>query len=135
MMYERTDGTLCMYSRLCGGIGLSVSDTGANRSPVRLLLPNFYARFFIYRLKSGRKQFVHGDSLNRREKPTAFLSEDRGMTFNYKPPTDTCDGVSYPDAAETQDGKILLIHLYARVGTGEDIMTGTAPRMRVISKI
>jgi len=144
MIYECLDGTLCIYSRLRGGIGLSESGDGIHWSPVKLIIPNPSARFFIRRLKSGRTLFVHSDSPTRREKMTAFLSEDDGLTFQYKMLIDGRDGVSYPDAVEKPDGAILLIHDYARVGTGEilltafteeDIINGAAPATRVISKI
>lgn len=144
MMYQRRDGTLCMYSRLRGGIGLSVSGGGADWSPVILEQRNPSARFFIRRLRSGRTLFVHSDSPDRREKMTAFLSEDDGVTCKYKLEIDERDGVSYPDAVEKPDGTILLIHDYARVGAGEiilsafreeDIINGVKPELRKISRI
>lgn len=65
---------------------------------------------------------------------TAMLSDDDGLTWPHKLLLDERNGVSYPDAMETEDGFMYVTYDYLRFGpdreilmakiTEDDILTG-----------
>lgn len=135
MVLEQQDGQLRMLVRTHYGIGQSFSEdsgqtwsTGADSG-----LGGPCSRFFIGRLRSGRVLLVNHVAFKGRNNLTALLSEDDGRTWPYQMLLDERDHVSYPDATETDDGRILIVYdreryaareiLLAAV-TEEDIMAG-----------
>ena len=149
---ERKDGSLWMLVRTCYGIGQSIStDGGITWSPgIPSNIKNADTRFFIRRLRSGRLLLVHHDTTeNIRNNLTVALSEDDGMTWYGNLLIDEREGVSYPDAVETDDGRIFIAYDYNRetnkeilmaVVTEEDVIAGKcisppATLKKVISKL
>lgn len=122
MIVERRDGTLWMLIRMPYGIAESFShDKGKTWSQgVKSSIPGPDSRFFIRRLRSERLLLVnHHNFLKEDGKPvrknlTAFLSEDDGRTWIGGLLLDEREGVSYPDAVETNDGRIFLIYDHSR---------------------
>ena len=49
---------------------------------------------------------------------TAFLSDDDGISWPYHLLLDGRENVSYPDGTEAQDGRLYLIHDFARSNGG-----------------
>ena len=99
------------------GIAESISrDGGRTWSPPELsrTLSGPNTRFFIRRLKSGRLLLVNNDSTVKRERMTAYLSEDDGLTWPYRLLLYEDADVSYPDGTEAPDGRLYLIYDYAR---------------------
>lgn len=68
------------------------------------------SRFFLRRLKSGKVLLIHNDSNRMRTNLTAELSEDDGKTWSHRILLDTYPNISYPDAVETDDGRIFIIY-------------------------
>lgn len=83
--------------------------------------PTCTSRFYISKLKSGRLLLIANAS-KRRNNLTAFISDDDGKTWPYKCVIDTRDGVSYPDAAQTVEGKIYVVYDFNRFSNKEIIM-------------
>ena len=112
LFVERKDGTLAAYIRVNRGIAQSFSNDGGHNWTKPALCPSFSApdtRFCLQRLSSGRLLLITNDSFPKREKLTAFLSEDDGDTWCGKLLLDGGMNVSYPDAME-QNGRIYLIY-------------------------
>ena len=141
MIVEKKDGDLWILIRSYGdkaGISQCFSeDRGKTWSEQELYRKGTPTRFYIGRLKSGRLLLIYHPAetatTRRRNKMTAYLSEDEGKTWPYKLLLYEGGG-SYPDAVQTEDGLIYAIHDTAgRVGkmvivmhvfTEEDIMAG-----------
>ena len=145
MLIERTDGLLWMLVRTTYGIGQAFSPDGGRtwekEGPSGHTGPN--SRFFIRRLKNGKILLVNHlnptygtdpKKWNTRNNLAAMLSADDGKTWEGALVLDTRNGVSYPDAAEGENGEIYLTYDYDRYGareillsvfTQEDILTGT----------
>lgn len=112
MAVERNDGSIRLYVRTAYGIGMADSFDGGktfvNPRDSGLGGPN--SRFFIGRLRSGRLLLVNHVDFTKRDHLTALLSEDDGETWPYRLLLDQREKVSYPDAVETDDGKIMVVY-------------------------
>ncbi|MCA9124371.1 MAG: exo-alpha-sialidase [Planctomycetaceae bacterium] len=126
MIVERRDGSLWMMVR-CQGLAETTSqDWGRTWAPVkRIAIPHPTSRFFLRRLKSGALLLVkHGpiDEKVKREKLTAFISDDDGMTWQGGLVLDEREGVTYPDGVQAEDGTIHIIYDHQRTPLGEVLM-------------
>jgi len=125
MIVERRDGSLWMLVRTSSGIGESVSrDGGQTWTPgAPTSLPACDSRFHICRLRSGNLLFLshagdphflretgHGGMWRGRSHLTAWLSRDDGQTWPASLELDPRGNVSYPDAAQGEDGSIFVIY-------------------------
>ena len=117
MIIERKDGSLWMLVRSWAprsGISQAFSyDRGKTWSQGELYRPGPSTRFHIRRLRSGRILLIYHpldpETASRRNKMTAYLSEDEGKTWPYE--LLLYEGnCSYPDATESDDGVIYVIH-------------------------
>ena len=112
MVLELSDGTLAMYVRTHYGIGVAYSHdrgkTWTSGKDSKLGGPS--SRFFIKRLRSGRILLINHHNFTGRNNLTAMLSEDEGKTWAYKLVLDERNQVSYPDAAESDDGYIYITY-------------------------
>ena len=145
MAYQRKDGSIRMLARSSlGELAESVSyDNGKSWSEARLSgIVSADTRFFISRTPTGRLLLVRNDDRVRRTNMTLCLSEDDGVSWQYECCIDTRADLSYPDA-DFLDNKIYLTYDRERTGakeilftvfTEEDIINGTVPAPRVISK-
>jgi len=153
MMVEKKDGSIWMLVRTFYGIGESFSyDGGKTWTPGKPShIDGPCSRFHIRRLKSGRLLMINhyhftehidlADIMNQgnvktwkgRSHLTAMLSEDDGATWPYTLLLDERNDVSYPDAAECDDGFIYVTYDWQRVKereillakfTEEDILLG-----------
>ena len=127
MLIQRNDGSLWMLVRTSYGIGESVSqDDGRTFTPiVPSNIPHPAARFFIRRLDSGSLLLVkHGplDERTGRCLLTAFVSDDDGATWQGGLMLDERNGVSYPDGAQGDDGRIYIIYDWNRVSDKHILM-------------
>jgi hypothetical protein len=126
MIVERKDGSLWMLVRR-RGIAETVSyDRGRTWSPVRQSsLRHPTARFFLRRLNSGALLLVkHGppDERTRREKLTAYVSDDDGKTWQGGLMLDEREKVTYPDGVQADDGTIYIVYDYNRTPDGAILM-------------
>jgi len=113
MAYERRDGVIvCLVRSNSGILSIESCDGGATwTNPAKFPLQvSVGTRFNIARLKSGNLILVANDHPKARNNMTVFLSEDDGKTWPHKLPIDEREAVSYPDAAEGEDGFIYVIH-------------------------
>jgi len=121
MILELRGGILAMFVRTFYGIGVSYSyDGGVTWTENRdtgILSPN--SRFFVRRLSSGNVLLVTNDS-KKREKLTAFVSDDDCKTWKGGLVLDTRDPVSYPDGVE-RDGIIYITYDFERGGYGRTL--------------
>lgn len=76
------------------------------------------SRLFITRLKSRRLLLVNNtvdpEHPKKRQKMTAFLSDDDGQTWFGSLLLDERDEVSYPDGQQVDDGSIWIVHDWNR---------------------
>ncbi|WP_308589127.1 sialidase family protein [uncultured Oscillibacter sp.] len=139
---EKQDGTLWMLSRSFHGISESFStDNGYTWSPGRKShIEGPCSRFHISRLKSGRLLLINHyqfegaidlddimhqsdvKSWKGRNNLTALLSEDDGKTWPYTLLLDARNEVSYPDAAQGEDGYIYVTYDRERITQREILM-------------
>ncbi|MBO5793391.1 MAG: exo-alpha-sialidase [Lentisphaeria bacterium] len=156
MILERKDGTLLMLARDIKRQLVKTESTdlaGTNWSDgIFTGLPNASSRFFLRRLKSGRVLLIHNEAHDFRRNLVAKLSEDEGASWSCALQLDDAEtperSISYPDAVESEDGRIFIIYdrgrntfreiLMAQI-TEEDIINGTLCRhdsylRRIISK-
>ena len=142
MILERRDGTLLMFARDFRPLLVRSESSdlaGTSWTPgVYTRILNAQSRFFLRRLRSGRVLLIHNDAATHRTNLCAKLSEDDGETWPYALTLDTAPNrsrnVSYPDAAEDENGRIFIVYdrgrftareiLMAQI-TEEDIMAGT----------
>jgi len=112
MVLEKKNGALMMLVRTKYGIGVSCSyDRGINWSKGENSgLGGPCSRFFVRRLSSGRVLLINHFKNKGRSHLAAFLSEDDGITYPYSLLLDERAGVSYPDAAEGEDGYIYITY-------------------------
>ena len=135
MMVERNDGVWQLFVRTHYGIAQAFSDDRGRHwrdvGDSGLGGPN--SRFAVRRLKSGRLLLVNhqtsltlpGETCNpwrRRERLTAWLSDDDGASWNGRLMIDERDGVSYPDFTEGGDGFLYCIYDRDRRGRGEILL-------------
>jgi hypothetical protein len=127
-LVERQDGSLLMYLRTSYGIAESVSvDGGCTWSePERSKLMHPPARIATVRLKSGKLLMIKHAACQqkteyKREKLSAYLSDDDGKTWYGKLMLDERDGVSYPDGFQDSKGRIYVIYDHVRTD-GEILM-------------
>ena len=88
-----------------------MADDRLELRPSAILNPN--SRFFIGRLKSGVMLLVKNGPVGRktgRSHITAFVSDDDGATWLGGLVLDERNNVSYPDAVESADGFIHVVH-------------------------
>ena len=125
MAVELGDGTIRQLLRT--GLGLMQSESrdggftwSKPRKPENLT--QVIARFGYLRLANGHLVFVKNGVApartngNRREKLTAFVSDDEGRTWKGGLELDGRDRVSYPDAFQAQDGAIYVSYDHNRWG-------------------
>jgi len=117
MVLELEDETLFMLIRTANGIAESRSyDSGETWLPaVTSPIKGPSSRFHLCRLRSGRILLVNHYRFSGRNNLTAMLSEDECRTWKGFLTLDERDGVSYPDAMETDDG-ILIVYDRGRGG-------------------
>ena len=122
MVVERGNGTLWMLSRTTYGIGEATSSdggatwTGTTASTIK----NPNSRFFIGRLRSGCLLLVKNgpvDVKTDRNQIMAYVSDDDGATWTGGLTLDAREDVSYPDAAQGDDGFIHVVHDHDRTKT------------------
>ncbi len=149
MIVERKDGSLWMLVRTTGyGIGESVStDGGRTWSEVVDYMYNATSRFHLSKLQSGNLLLIKNGPLDqrlRREKLSAYLSEDDGATWKGGLMLDERFQTSYPNATQAPDGTIYANYdrnrgtdgeVLMAVFTEKDILAGTPgpnTRLRVL---
>ena len=156
MILERKDGTLLMLARdikrqLVKTESSDLAGSSWSDGTYTTLL-NAGSRFFLRRLKSGRVLLIHNEAHDFRRNLAAKLSEDDGETWPYSLQLDDAEtperSISYPDAVESEDGRLFIIYdrgrntfreiLMAQI-TEEEIINGTLCRQdsylrRIISK-
>lgn len=121
MVVELDDGRLWMLVRTRYGIGQSFSsDAGATWSPGEDSgLPGPDSRFHIRRLRSGRLLLINHNvdpqQSKTRNNLTAWLSDDDASSWRGGLLLDAREAVSYPDAAEADDGSIYVIYDWNRI--------------------
>ena len=112
MLLELKDGSLAMFVRTTHGIGVSYSfDRGKTWTPGKDSgLGGPCSRFFIKRLNLGRIILINHYKFNGRSNLTAMLSEDECKSWKYHLLLDERCDISYPDAAEGEDGYIYITY-------------------------
>lgn len=126
-LVDRQDGSLWAVLRAHGGLLQSTStDAGKSWSEPAPFLSGVRSRAYLGRLASGRFLLLYHDgparttktgTSYRREALTAFLSDDEGKTWKKKLLLDGRNRVSYPDATQAPDGRILATYDYSRYMT------------------
>ncbi len=119
LFVERENGDLMCYARAKSGIREAVSTDGGFTwsAPRPSALPHPSARFFVRRLASGAWLLVkHGglDKASRRERLTAYVSDDEGSTWKGGLLLEERFECSYPDGQEAPDGTIYLVYDWNR---------------------
>jgi len=145
MAYECKDGSIRMFARSkVGEIAESISRDGGNtwNETQKSGIVASDTRFYVSRLSSGRILLIYNEHPTNRTNMTAALSEDDGVTWQYKTCLDTGANISYPDADE-KDGVIYLTYdngrtkereiLFAKL-TEEDIINGNEIEISIVSK-
>lgn len=124
MIVERRDASLWMLVRVKDGIGEAVSvDRGRTwQASPNAVLSGPCSRFHIRRLRSGRLLLINHFNFTGRSHLTAMLSEDDGVTWPHRLLLDERTNVSYPDAVETAEGRLLMIYDRNRLGEGEILL-------------
>jgi hypothetical protein len=126
MIVERKDGSLWMMVRSRGIAETFSYDGGKTWTPVeRSSLRHPTARFFLRRLRSGNLLLVkHGplDERTRRERLTAYVSDDDGKSWQGGLMLDEREKVTYPDGVQADDGTIYIIYDYNRTPDGAILM-------------
>ena len=156
MILERKDGTLLMLARdiqrrLVKTESADLAGTHWSDG-IFTALPNASSRFFLRRLKSGRILLIHNEAEDFRRNLVAKLSEDEGASWSCALQLDDAEtperSISYPDAVESDDGRLFIIYDRGRTTfreiimaqiTEADILNGTLCRhdsylRRIISK-
>ena len=121
---ELKDGSLLCFLRSHGRSHpweAVSTDCGRSWSAARLArFDNCSARVFVRRLKSGNILLVKngdvGEKTAKRERLTAFLSEDEGRTWKGGLVLDARDSVAYPDGDQRADGTLVVTYDYDRFG-------------------
>lgn len=145
MAYEKRDGSIRMFARCSAGeIAEATSfDNGITWEKAKLSgIDAADTRLYVARTPSGRVLLVNNDHRTSRTNMTVSLSDNDGVTWEYRVCIDTRNSLSYPDV-DFYDGKIYLIYDRERTGakeilftvfTEDDIINGTIPEPYIISK-
>ena len=112
MVFETEEGYLRLLARTVRGYyATSLStDGGETWSETEEFEKAPSTRFFIARLRSGRLVYVRNISDTERTGMKVMLSEDDGKTWAGNLTLDTRPGVSYPDLAEGEKGRLYIVH-------------------------
>lgn len=134
MILELTDGRLLMLIRTLKGIDAAWSENGGKcwTPATDSGLSGPCSRFFIRRLRSDRVLLINHYDFTKRNHLTALLSEDDGKTWPYKLLLDGRNDVSYPDAAETEDGTIYITYDRERGCFKDDLATAMADAREIL---
>jgi Carbohydrate esterase, sialic acid-specific acetylesterase/BNR repeat-like domain len=126
---ERNDGSIWMVIRTTLGLWESVSHDGGKSWSEAAGMAGFArgpaTRACIRRLNSGAFLLVYHDAPPTktgsfgRSRLTAWLSVDEGRTWPHKVLLDERSGVSYPDAIQATDGRILITYDLGRYRAGD----------------
>ena len=125
LFLERQDGTLQVLLRVQQGVAEAFSNNQGRTWTAPVLataITGPSSRFFCQRLPSGRLLLIYHDlhaSNRQRERLTAYLSEDEGLSWPWSLLLDERSAVSYPDAVFTADGQIYVIYDHERYRGGE----------------
>ena len=134
IIIERNDGSLWMPMRIKDGLAETTSNDGGVTwtAPVRSAIEGPGSRFHVRRLRSGRWLMVNhvgfareGSLLAQRSHLTAMLSDDEGKTWPHRLLLDDRSQVSYPDAVETDEGRLYIIYDRERSGAREILLAVT----------
>lgn len=122
---ELPDGRWWMTARTrrCGIMQSFSSDRGRTWTPAVEWQHHINSRHNLLRLASGRLLLIRHGLVDQRTKGRshlyAFLSDDDGQTWKGGLLLDERNGVSYPCAVQTADGRILVSYDYCRSTQGE----------------
>lgn len=128
LFLERQDGTLQVLLRVQQGVAEAFSNNQGRTWTAPVLataITGPSSRFFCQRLPSGRLLLIYHDlhaSNRQRERLTAYLSEDEGLSWPWSLLLDERSAVSYPDAVFTADGQIYVIYDHERYRGGEILL-------------
>ncbi|MGN1093465.1 MAG: exo-alpha-sialidase [Candidatus Neoclostridium sp.] len=124
---ENGNDALIMWNRCANNFNVAVSysfDFGATwTDAVEWKLSGPSSRINARTLKSGNVLYVHHYNTTAREKLCVSLSVDGGRTFPHRLILDTRSGVSYPDIAVGEDGRIFIAWDRDRSGAKEILFT------------
>ncbi|MBC7817470.1 MAG: exo-alpha-sialidase [Planctomycetaceae bacterium] len=121
----RRDGSVWTVIRTTQGLYESASSDNGRTWSDPVPMPAFAGpttRAHMRRLASGAFLLIYHNSMNakpRRERLTAWLSDDEGRTWPHQLLLDERLRVSYPDAVQASDGRIYLAYDHGRYETGE----------------
>ncbi len=147
MIVERKDGSLWMLIRSNTGTLLESTSTDRGKTwttakPSHIAHPS--ARFFLRRLASGHLLLVKHHDTTKRNKLTAQISKNDGLTWSPGLLLDERSTISYPDGVQAEDGSIYIIYdrnrttdrqIFMAVFTEDDITNekpGDTTRLRVL---
>lgn len=126
---QRRNGSLLMVIRTSAGLRQSTSLDGGKTWAESTPLPGFEkgpsTRACMMKLQSGAFMLVYHDAPPDktggydRSRLTAWLSDDEGRTWPHKLLLDERSRVSYPDAVQAADGRILITYDSGRYQAGE----------------
>ena len=131
MAVERRDGSLWMLMRTGLGLMESESRDGAwtwTKPSPPAELKQVSARFALLRLSSGALLFVKNGRApgvvngNRRERLTAFISDDDGRTWSGGLTLDERERVAYPDVFQAADGMVYVSYDHNRNTTEDELL-------------
>lgn len=129
---SRRDGSLWMVIRTKAGLYESASKDEGRTWSAAQAMPSFIGpatRAHVHRLESGAMLLLYHDSVKsakgdyRRERLTAWLSDDEGRTWPHQLVLDDRNRVSYPDATQGPDGRIYAVYDFGRYVNGQKQIT------------
>ncbi len=140
MLLEKKDGSFWLVVRTPKGMYQSFSYDGCKNWTAPLpAFKNPVTRFYITKLNSGNILFVKQGTMEGEEKKrnrlTAWISEDEGITWKGGLLLDERNNVAYPDGFQAEDGRIFISYEHDRlkgkkseilfaVFTEEDVLAG-----------
>jgi len=126
---QRQDKSLWMVIRTLAGLHESTSTDGGLSWSEAKPMPGFgkgpATRACMMRLRSGAFILIYHDGPPNqagnysRSRMTIWLSDDEGLTWPHKLLLDDRGRVSYPDAVQAPDGRILVAYDHGRYQAGE----------------